>query len=98
MDMTIPLAVAVDRIGQIKATIASLKADQEALESLLIESGLPVVEGAMYRASVSHCDGRVVTDWRTIAERFEPSRQLVAAHTKHGDAYDVVRVSARKTS
>ena len=98
MDMTIPLAVAVDRIGQIKATIASLKVDQDALESMLVDSGLPVVEGAMYRAAISHCDGRATIDWQSIAAKFEPSRQLVAAHTKHGAPYDMVRVSARKPS
>jgi len=35
-------------------------------------------------------------DWETIARRFDPSHQLITAHTSHGDPYHVVRVSARK--
>ena len=35
------------------------------------------------------------TDWKTVAEKFSPSVQLVTAHTKHGDEFYSVRVSAR---
>lgn len=97
MDMTIPLSVAADRLGQIKATIAGMREEQAALEAILIEAGKPVVEGTMFRVAISHCDGRTNIDWQSIAKRFEPSRQLIAAHTSVGAPYDVVRVSARKS-
>lgn len=97
MDMNIPLSVAADRLGQIKATIAGMREEMQVLESMLVESGESVVEGAMYRVAISHCDGRLTTDWQSIARRFEPSHQLITAHTVKGEPYDVVRVSARKS-
>lgn len=88
----------VDRLAQVKAQIAELQAEETTLKAELAATGEPVIEGMYHRASISSCDGKVVIDWRAIAEHFNPSRQLVTAHTSQGEAYVTVRVSARKTS
>jgi tRNA(Phe) wybutosine-synthesizing methylase Tyw3 len=90
------LAAAVDRLALIKAQMAELAAEEKALKESLAASGLDVIEGTAHRAAVSHCGGRVSIDWETIAAKFNPSRQLIAAHTSTGAPYTVIRVSARK--
>jgi hypothetical protein len=87
-----------DRLGQIKAQLADLKKEEGKLKQELIDSGLAVVEGSFYRVAVSESEGKTLIDWRKIAEKFSPSRQLVKANTSVGEAYFTVRVSARKTS
>jgi hypothetical protein len=90
------LAAAVDRLALIKAQMAQLIAEEKQLKESLSASGLDAIDGTAHRAAVSHCAGRVSIDWETIAAKFTPSRQLIAAHTSTGAPYTVVRVSARK--
>jgi hypothetical protein len=90
------LAAAVDRLALIKAQIANLKTEEDQIKAQLIEAGQAAIEGQLHRAAVSFCPGRDVTDWRSIADHFSPSRQLVTAHTSTGAAFYTVRVSARK--
>jgi hypothetical protein len=90
------LAAAVDRLALIKAQMAQLSAEEKQLKEALTASGLDAIDGTAHRAAVSHCAGRVSIDWETIAAKFSPSRQLIAAHTSTGAPYTVVRVSARK--
>jgi len=92
------LAAAVDRLALIKAQLANLKAEEDQLKAALIEAGQAAIEGQLHRAAVSYCPGRDVIDWRSIAEHFAPSRQLITAHTSTGAAFYTVRVSARKGS
>lgn len=88
----------VDRLAEVKAGIASLKAEEAQLKQLLIDSGETIVEGTAHRAALSWTAGRPSIDWQAIAEHFNPSRQLVRANTTMGEDYVVVRVSARKSS
>ena len=88
----------VDRLGAIKAAIAELKAEEASLKQALVDSGQLFVDGTGYRAAISHIDRRPVIDWRAVAERLNPSRQLVVAHTSYSDAFTTVRVSARRTA
>lgn len=90
------LAAAVDRLALIKAQMAQLSAEEKQLKESLTASGLDAIDGTAHRVAVSHCAGRVSIDWETIAAKFNPSRQLIAAHTSTGAPYTVVRVSARK--
>ena len=62
---------------------------------MLIDSGESAIDGAAYRAAVSVVE-KVAVDWKAIAERLGPSRQLVAAYSKPS-SYVSVRVSARKS-
>lgn len=89
------LSLIVDRLAEVKAQLADLKAEEEILKEALINSGEQVIESPNYRAAVSVLPGRVVTDWKTVAEKLAPSIQLITAHTKKGDQFYSVRVSAR---
>lgn len=90
------LSAAVDRLALIKAEIAALTAEEKELKTILSESGHDVIEGTLHRAAVSQCAGRDSIDWAAIAARFNPSRQLIKAHTVTGAPFAVVRVSAKK--
>jgi hypothetical protein len=93
----VTLSHMVDRLAILKATIATLKTEEEEIKLGLVATGLPIIESSLHRCSVGHQNGRTVIDWKTIAEKLSPSRQLVTAHTTQGEPFAVVRVSARKS-
>jgi hypothetical protein len=89
----------VDKLAQVKAKIADLKIDEQALRQELIDSGETSIEGVYHRAAISlPLEGKTTIDWQTVAMHFKPSRQLIKAHTSQGEAYATVRVSARKSA
>jgi hypothetical protein len=90
------LSAAVDRLAAIKAQLATLADEEKQIKSILADSGHPVIEGTLHRAAISHNPGRDNTDWQAIAAKYNPSRQLIAAHTSTGAPFAVVRLSARK--
>jgi hypothetical protein len=90
------LAEQVDRLGQIKAAQADLQAQYDQIRAELEEAGLKEIDGHQYRATFS-TSTRTTTDWKTIAERFKPSPQLVRKHTTTSEAGTACRVTARKT-
>lgn len=90
------IQVLADELGFIKSQIADLKEKEELLKTKLIEAGQPVVEGSLFRAAVSLVAGRTIVDWEAVALKFEPSRQLITAHTKESKPCVKVLVSARK--
>ena len=92
------MSATVDRLAYIKAQIADLKLEEDKCKRTLIEGGDPAYESTMHRATVSECEGRETIDWAKIAQHFNPSRQLIRAHTTQGESYFQVRVFARKTS
>lgn len=95
MKNTPELSAIVDRIAQLKAQISDLTQEEAALKAALVDSGLEAINGTEHRAAISWTVKKS-TDWRAIAERFEPSRQLIAAHTATGEPYATVRLFARK--
>ena len=92
------LAEVIDRLGSVKGAIADLQAEEAALKAIITAQPIVAAEGQLYRVAVSSVDSRPVIDWRAIAEKFNPSRQLVTANTTYTEPYRAVRVSARKTS
>lgn len=92
------LADYVDELGHLKAQIAELQDEEKRIKTLLSGCGFEAVDGRNYRASISWNDGKLSLDWRAIAEHFNPSRQLVTAHTSKGGPFCTIRVTARKTS
>lgn len=92
------LGAIVDRLAMVKADIANLKAEELALKAELIASGESVVEGIYHRAAISESHGKAMVDWRSVAEFYKPSRQLITAHTSQTEGHFSVRLSARKTS
>jgi hypothetical protein len=91
------LAQLVDELAAIRAQIADLKATEETYRAELIAAGVTEADGTLHRVTISQTS-RSVTDWQTIAEKFEPSRQLIAAHTKQTAPTFTVRITARKVA
>ena len=70
-----------DDLGTIRAQLAILKEQETALRETLIAHGVDVIEGDLFRANVVESHRKVI-DWKKIAEKLEPSRQLVKAHNR----------------
>ena len=88
----------VDKLARVKTQIADLKISEQLLRQDLIDSGESVVDGTYHRAAISEAEGKTTVDWKAVAMHFNPSRQLIKAHTTQGDDFITVRVSARKTT
>ena len=87
-------ALDVDHLGDLRAQIKRLQDQAKGIERKLKDAGRQEFNGIRYRVTVS-CSDRARVDWKTVAERLEPSRQLVSAHTSHQEVC-VLRVSAHK--
>ena len=96
MNSIINLGDIVDQLLSVKAQLAELESRERELKDCLIATGEASIEGVLARASVSYCAGREKIDWQSIAQKFNPSRQLITAHTTTGAPFHTVRVSARK--
>ncbi len=90
------LSAIVDQCAALRAQIDQLTEQKRALEAELIASGEPKIEGTFHVVSISRDVVRDVVDWKSIAAKFEPSRQLVTAHTSQSAPCNQVRYSARK--
>lgn len=90
------LAKVVDQLGEVKAKIAHLKTVEDLLKQQLVESGETEADGSVFRATVIFTN-RESIDRRAVAEKLEPSRQLITAHTSYTPS-TTVRVTARKSS
>ena len=82
-----------DQLGLVNAQIAELQKLQKELKAWVVTHGEPI-SGDFYNATPVFQD-RDVTDWKAVAAKLQPSRQLIAAHTKH-TATVSVRVTGRK--
>lgn len=87
------LAVMVDQLGALDAHIKALTKQAEALKATIKAQGPERYMGASYSALVFESEGRTVTDWRSIAEKFNPSRQLITAYTVTGDAVRSIKLT-----
>ena len=79
-----PLGAKVDRPGLIRAQLDQLAREADEIRDELEAAGLKTIEGTLYKAGFTSCQGREITDWHAIARRFQPSPQLIRAHTKQG--------------
>jgi hypothetical protein len=70
----------IDELGTVNAELADLEKRKERLRDALIAAGVSEGEGTLFRATVSHAEVSRV-DWKAVAEKLEPSRQLIVAHT-----------------
>jgi hypothetical protein len=75
----------IDELGAIDAQIKALTKTSDALKASLKALGKGEYIGNTYKCLIYPTQGREITDWRTIAERFNPSSQLIKAHTKKGE-------------
>jgi hypothetical protein len=91
--MNIPNKHPADALLALKAQIANLESLAKVEHARLVAMGEGAYEGEIARASVSIVE-REKIDWKTIAEKLEPSRQLITAHTST-TTFPMVRVVAR---
>ena len=74
------LAEQVDRLGALRAALKILADEAKDIEANLKAQGAGVYNGDLFSVKVSETTTRRV-DWKEVAARLEPSRQLVSAHT-----------------
>lgn len=87
-----------DRMGLLHAVIAQSKAEAETLRAELEAAGLKEIEGDLYRVAFADCKGATKVNWKAIAAKLKPSRQLIAAHTSTGEDSVRITVTARPTN
>lgn len=80
------LAALTDEIGSIRAEIKRLEALNEQLTDQLKEAGEGKHQGSIYKSTVSPTKETKVTDWKAVAMHFEPSIQLITAHSVKREA------------
>ena len=85
------LTSTIDQLGLIKAQLAGLKAQEEALRAVLIEQGPGAYEGELFRVTVSESE-RCTLDMAAV--RAKLSRQFIQANTTVTPVV-TVKVSAR---
>jgi hypothetical protein len=90
------LALKVDELGALRSVIADLNLKADKLRTDIENAGLTHIEGQHYSASLASVKGSTRIDWQTIAAKFKPSRQLIAAHTTTGKASTRLNLTARK--
>ncbi len=79
----------VDTIGTLKAQIAALTNELRTHERALKDQGPGHYHGQLFDVTVAAVHTERV-DWKAVAAKLAPSRQLVTAHTK---AVDSVRLT-----
>lgn len=83
-----------DELGMIRATMADLKDREGQIRNTFIKAGIKALEDEQFRAVVVE-SLRTTIDWKAVAAKLEPSRQLVTAHTTEKDVISI-RVNARR--
>lgn len=63
---TLPQAI-VDRLGKLQSELAPLLNEEAALKQLLRESGESVIEGDLFRATITAGSTGLKTDWQALA-------------------------------
>ena len=80
--LTPDLFTMIDQAGALDSEIKALEKQLATLKTALKTCGTGKHAGFVFQAHVIESE-RTTTDWATIAARFNPSHQLVAAHTTH---------------
>jgi hypothetical protein len=91
--VTPDLAVMVDQLGALDSQIKALTKQADTLKASIKAHGPERYNGSQFSALVFESEGRTTTDWRAIAEKFEPSRQLITAHTTVGEPVRSIKLA-----
>ena len=84
-----------DELGALRAEIDELRKAATFLEDLLKHKRVTVAEGALFRVAISYDVKTKKVNWKDVAAKLNPSRQLVQAYTKILTS-DRVLVTAKK--
>jgi hypothetical protein len=76
------LAAYIDEAGALDSEIKRLTKQLDAIKAHIKTHGSGDFGGFSFNAKVIEAAPVERTDWETIARKFEPSYQLIAAHTK----------------
>lgn len=79
--LTPDLFTLVDEAGSIHAEIARLTAQLDKMKTTIKALGLGKTQGFVFESNVYKKDMADKINWQKIAMKFEPSHQLIAAHT-----------------
>jgi hypothetical protein len=79
--VTPELAAMVDQLGALDSQIKALTKQADILKAAIKAHGPERYTGFIYEALVYESEGRTTTDWRSIAETFELTDDLIKAHT-----------------
>ena len=90
----IEVAGLADELGFIRAQMADLKDRERDIRDIMIEAGVKTLEDDTFRALVVESI-RTMIDWKQVAAKLKPSRQLVTAHTTEKEVISI-RVNARR--
>lgn len=97
---TIDLAAAVvDRLGDVKAQIAELKAVEANLIAMIINTGTDAIDGSLFRATVSQVAERQSLDAKAAEAKLRElgvDGRWFSKNQKTSKAYTTVKVVARK--
>ena len=80
IQLTPDLFQLIDEAGAIDAEVKRLTAQLETIKAKVKAQGAGDFAGFAFAAKVTEAE-RETVDWKTIAQKLEPSRQLIAAHT-----------------
>ena len=72
----------IDEAGSIHSEIARLTKQLDTMKKTIKEAGIGKTTGFIYESNVIEKTIADKTDWEAVAMHFEPSRQLITAHTK----------------
>jgi phage host-nuclease inhibitor protein Gam len=88
----------IDEIGNMDREISRLKAQRDDFAAIVKLTGEGRYYGQQFEGLVYSSKGRVVTNWKAVAEHFSPSRQLLSAHTTTGEPTLSLKVEALKVA
>ena len=74
------IAAYIDEAGSLDAEIKRLTKQLDVIKSRIKANGVGDFGGFVFNAKVLEAE-RVTTDWKAIAEKLNPSYQLITAHT-----------------
>lgn len=74
------IAAYIDEAGALDAEIKALTKQLDAIKAKIKEQGAGDFGGFSFNAKVIEAE-RVTIDWKAVAEKLNPSYQLITAHT-----------------
>lgn len=87
------IAAYIDEAGALDAEIKRLTKQLDAIKATIKAQGAGDFGGFVFNAKVIEASPVDRTDWETIARKFDPSYQLIAAHTKTSAPVTSIRFS-----
>lgn len=89
------LGQVADKLGEARARLKLAQDEVKSLEAELKGSGRSEIQGQWYLVKVSRYEQARI-NWRKVAEKLEPSHQLVSAHTSHQEVCKLTVSAHRK--